>query len=115
MTTVETTPVLAPEDREILSAAKEAVRSVLPDATVVLFGSGARGERTPESDYDLLVLTEKVPSSAEQSAVRDRLFSIELERGPVLCTLFYSMSEWSAPRMSATPFHAEVERDAILL
>lgn len=115
MTTAEQTSVLGPEDREILAAAKTAVKRVLPDATVLLFGSAARGERMPDSDYDLLVLTETAASSAEQSAVRDGLFLLELERGPVLCTLFYSRSEWAAPQTCVTPFHAAVEREAILL
>jgi predicted nucleotidyltransferase len=115
MTTAENASVLALEDREILAAAKAAVKKILPDATLILFGSAARGERKPDSDYDLLVLTERALSNAEQSAVRDALFSIELERGPVLCTLFYSKSEWAAPRTCVNPFHAAVERDAILL
>ena len=115
MTTAENATVLALEDREILAAAKAAVKEILPDAIVILFGSAARGERESDSDYDLLVLTERTSSGAEQSAVRDGLFNIELERGPVLCTLFYSKSEWNSPRTSITPFHAAVERDAILL
>lgn len=38
---------------------KSTVRSFLPDATVLLFGSRARGGYAKNSDYDLLIITKK--------------------------------------------------------
>ena len=46
-------------NKEIRNTVKSAVRSILPDARVLLFGSRANGKSHNGSDYDLLVVTEK--------------------------------------------------------
>jgi predicted nucleotidyltransferase len=43
---------------------------------IILFGSRARGDSSPESDYDLLVLVDK-----EIKEVEDRIFNITCEIG----------------------------------
>ncbi|MEM0225864.1 MAG: nucleotidyltransferase domain-containing protein [Thermofilaceae archaeon] len=45
--------------REQLPELLEAVKSVLPDAEVYIFGSALRGELTANSDVDVLVVTDK--------------------------------------------------------
>ena len=44
-------------DIELLKHCKKAIRQVVPDADVILYGSRARGDATEYSDYDILVLT----------------------------------------------------------
>jgi len=44
-------------NREILELIKATACKYLPDAEVLLFGSRARKEATPESDFDVLVIT----------------------------------------------------------
>jgi predicted nucleotidyltransferase len=46
-------------EKTILKTIKSTVRSFLPDARVLLFGSRARGNEKPGSDYDLLIVTAK--------------------------------------------------------
>ncbi len=48
---------------EILERAVEALRTALGEhlIAVVLFGSRARGDASPESDWDLLVIAEELP------------------------------------------------------
>jgi predicted nucleotidyltransferase len=54
---------LEAKDQRVLAEAVEALRQGLGErlVAVVLFGSRARGEATPHSDYDLLVLAEGLP------------------------------------------------------
>lgn len=53
----------AVDEREerVLRRCRDAIRSVLPTATVILYGSRARGDTRPDSDYDLLVLVDDQP------------------------------------------------------
>jgi len=44
---------------EYLAAIREAVRELDPDAEVYLFGSVARGEARPDSDVDVLVVSDR--------------------------------------------------------
>jgi predicted nucleotidyltransferase len=115
MTTLEEMPSVLEEDRMLLAQIKSATCGVLPRAEVLLYGSTARGDRRPESDYDILVLTDGPLDAEGQSAVRDRIFDIELASGAVITMLFYDQSEWKGPRLRVTPFHGEVEKDGILL
>jgi predicted nucleotidyltransferase len=115
MTALEQVVSVSPKDRALLAEIKGAVQSLLPTATTLLYGSVARGTHTAQSDYDILVLTDKPLSVREQRPIRDKLFQLEIARNAVICTLFYAMDEWDSPRTSVEPFHREVVRDAILL
>lgn len=44
-------------DWELVSRFKDAVQRVYPDAHVLLFGSRARGESGPDSNYDFLIIS----------------------------------------------------------
>ena len=115
MRTLEQTAVISDEDRESLSALKEVIQESLPTATVLLYGSVARGAQDPESDYDILVLTDEPLSAAKQRAIRGEVFDFELPRGIVFSIIFCEKGEWDAPLLCGSPFRYNVERDAIVL
>ena len=115
MRTMEEADVLSEADRELLHEIKRIVRRSLPTAEVMLFGSMARGTRHHESDYDILVLTDTELTPTGQNVIRDPIFDLEVERGVVICTVVYSKEEWDESTIHVSPFHQEVERDAIVL
>jgi predicted nucleotidyltransferase len=102
-------------DIEILRRCKSAVREVVEDAEVVLYGSRARGDAQPDSDYDIVVITEEDASLALEDQVRRRIYPLELETGTVITLMLYGQEEWDSPLRRATPFRKAVEREGVLL
>jgi predicted nucleotidyltransferase len=115
MKTIEKVSVISEQDKVLLGEATEIIRTSMPTARVLLYGSVAKGTQSSDSDYDLLVLTEGPVSKDEKTAVEHRLLELELEREVVLSTMYYSMSEWSGSLLRVSPFHSEIERDAVIL
>jgi len=64
---------------EYLAAIREAVRELDPDAEVYLFGSVARGEARPDSDVDVLVVSDRYGD--EVGRVAEVLLRIEERLG----------------------------------
>jgi predicted nucleotidyltransferase len=115
MKRLEDVAVIPTKDKDVLREIGEIIHKLLPGATLYLYGSGARGTREPDSDLDLLIVTEARLSRAEEAAVADAVYEIELARGVVISTVCYSRAEWDAPLNRATPFRNRVEAEAVLV
>jgi len=115
MKSLDTAVRVQAKDREILQELGGIIRRFLPGATIYLFGSAAEGVRQPDSDLDVLIITNTHLSRQEEAAVTEAIYEIELARGVVISTLFYSRDEWHAPLARATPFRARVEAEAVLV
>jgi len=102
-------------DRDILIRLKEIIHVIVPTATVLLYGSVARGTQDEESDYDVLILTDAPLSTKEEDAVTDSFYDLELEQGIVISTLFYTKDFWAAPRAQVLPFHQRVQEDGVVI
>ncbi len=106
---------IPPHAAPLLREVKAVVHRFLPDAMLLLYGSQARGTAGPESDWDLLILSEEpIPSAVEQQ-LSDAIYDIELDRNLVISTVFYSRAEWEAPVVRGSPFYENVEREGILI
>ncbi len=44
---------------ELLDLIRASIKSIVPDTTVILFGSRVRGDENPDSDWDFLVILDK--------------------------------------------------------
>jgi uncharacterized protein len=102
-------------DRGILLKLKEIVHLIIPTATVLLYGSVARGTQVDESDYDVLILTDASLSTKEEDAVTDAVYNLELEKGIVISTLFYTKDSWATPLAQVMPFHQRVQEDGVVI
>jgi len=92
---------------------KAAVREVLPDAEVLLYGSVARGTEGPERDYDVLVISPTPLATRQAEAVWDAVLEVELGSGAVISAHLCSQDGWTANQ--AMPFYDRVQRDGIVL
>ncbi len=99
----------------IISRIKEAIHSKDPNAEAFLFGSRARGEEIPDSDWDILILVEsdKVTNEIEDK-FRDELYDIELDTGQIISTFIYSKNQWNSS-LKFSPLYQNVKLDGIRL
>jgi predicted nucleotidyltransferase len=90
---------------------------VEPGASIVLYGSRARGDAAPDSDWDLLVLLDGPVDARRAEAIYHRLYELELalEDCPVLSPTVHSQQEWESPLFQTMPFHERVTREGIVL
>jgi predicted nucleotidyltransferase len=115
MRTAEDVQERRPDLWPVLARVRDEVRTVVPNASVILYGSRARGDAGGQSDWDFLVLVEGPVDQALVTEVRDRLYDLELETGMVLSAIVRSRAEWRSPRYSVLPLKQIVEHEGIIL
>lgn len=79
---------------DVLSKAKDAILAIDPDAEVILFGSRARGDHRPDSDWDLLVVTERHEDREFKTKITNQLYDLMLETGELFFPLFFQKRKW---------------------
>ena len=100
---------------QILDRIKKSVVATAPGATLVLYGSYARGENNKESDIDLLILLdEDTITWPEEMKITYPLYDIEFETGTLISPLVLSKKDWEF-RHKITPFYQNVTREGIVL
>ena len=112
---LDSQPSLTDRLEELRGGIKRTVHALEPDAEVILYGSRARGDAEPDSDWDLLILVDGPVDGAREQAIRHRLYELEWESDEVLCSVICSREDWNSPLYRAMPFHQNVDRDGIAL
>ena len=87
-------------------------RQLLPDERMILFGSQARGDARPDSDWDLLVLLNKDKKSYEDEDIYGYPFAeMGLNYKTYISVKIYTENDWE--KRKPTPFYKNVEREGI--
>ena len=97
---------------EILAKIKESVFELDPNSELFLFGSQARNEEKEDSDWDILILSDKYFGLKGEQKYRHKLFEFELEYGIALSVFVYSKPEWKK-KYYVTPFYKNIQREGI--
>ncbi len=101
------------QEKRWLKQLRQLVHESVPSATIILYGSAARGSRSAESDYDIVVLTPAPLTLEQRDALRARVYDFELAHGLVLAIAFYSYAEWNDLRQKGSLFCEIVEQEGI--
>src|SRR4051812_45347309 len=104
------------DKRYILQMIKNSVRQAEPGATLILYGSYARGEEREDSDIDILILIDSDKDKIrwkESEYITHPLLDIEIETSVVISPVIYSKKGWANHR--ATPFYENVNREGVFL
>ncbi|MQY80496.1 MAG: nucleotidyltransferase domain-containing protein [Bacteroidetes bacterium] len=101
--------------KDILLTIKDSVKSIDPTATVILYGSFARGDNDQNSDIDLLILLEKERLTRDdEKRIKYPLYDIEFETGQIISPLVLSKYDWES-RHKITPFYENVTNEGVIL
>lgn len=109
------TRIISESDKQLMLEVKDVVTKLVPDAEVVLYGSAARGTRQSDSDYDILVLTERKLSTGEYEVLDAAVYDVELAREAVLSLIVYSQEEWTSPMLRPSPYRKNVMKEGIVV
>lgn len=106
--------IMKKSKEEILKAIKLILKSIVPDARVILFGSRARGDEKPGSDWDILIILDKPKvEPSDFDTISYPLYELGWQEDEHFSAKLYTKSEWM--KRSFTPFYKNVEKEGILL
>jgi len=91
---------------------KETITNVDPNVEIILYGSRARGDERPNSDWDILILTDYPVNISKEREFRNALYDLELETGEVFSVFIYFRKDWNG-KQSITPFYQNVTNEGI--
>ena len=101
--------------RNVIERIKSSVLATDPGATLILFGSHARGENTIESDIDILVLLDKDKISVEdRKRIGYPLYDIQLESEILISPAIFSRKLWET-KLKISPFYKNVTQEGKIL
>ncbi len=109
-------PVVEERDRRALEEFARSVRSRLAGNVVAvkLFGSKARGDASPDSDLDVLVVVAGERVRAED-AILDIAFDVNLEYDVYISPRVVERAVFEHPVWRITPFVQALEREGVPL
>lgn len=85
------------------------------EAKAILFGSRARGDAEPDSDWDLLVLTKKTDTeSLNRALLTDLLHQVEMPNDWIFSLIVRNEDDWMN-RYSVTPLFDTIQHEGIEL
>lgn len=96
--------------QEVLNSISTMVHRSEPTAKVLLFGSRARGDAHPDSDWDVMVLLNDASASKKWEVSGD-LFRLGWDLEKMISPIVYTQSEWE--KRNFTPFYKNVMHDGI--
>jgi len=103
-------------DSPVIDLIRNTVRQQEPDAEIILYGSRARGDARPDSDWDVLILRNKQKlDPLERGTISYNLFLKGLEElNQEINAREYTKTEWETTPVR-TLFQYNVKREGIRL
>ena len=100
---------------DLLNQIQQLGREIIPaDGHLYLYGSRARGDFKPDSDWDLLILLNKdMEEYSDFDTYSYPFISLGYDYGVPVSAHLYTMDKWDS--MSFSPFYHNVEHDKIVL
>jgi uncharacterized protein len=96
----------------VLSRIKTFVREIDPTADIILYGSRARGNENPDSDWDILILSNSKTDLDYEKVFRHKLYEIELELNEAFSISVYNKNEWKS-KYWMTPLYQNIAKEGL--
>ncbi len=104
---------LVEADRQTIAEIAAALPAGWPVDTIMLYGSKARGDDTPDSDIDLLVLTGRLLTPEETGRMRGFVRRVGLRLGTWPELYIRTSDEWWHGVYQAAPIRKEIDAEGI--
>lgn len=102
------------KQEEVIERIKETAKRILPEgASLWLYGSRARGDARPDSDYDLLILMDKDTLRERDTDIIYDMAELGWDLSAEINAHAYPRSKWNS--WSYSPFYKNVEHDKMVL
>ena len=101
--------------QQFINAISQKAKEITPNGSeVILFGSQARGDARPDSDWDILILLDKDRvTSNDMDEYSYPLWEMGLDHNESVNALLFTKKEWE--QNVASPFFENVKHDGIRL
>ncbi|MEZ4526598.1 MAG: nucleotidyltransferase domain-containing protein [Desulfobacterales bacterium] len=97
----------------LMQRVKSAIHSSVPGASVILYGSRARGDARADSDWDFMILTDGPRTPELEEICRNILYDIELDTDTVISSIIRSKEEWNSNRYKNIPLKIRVDKEGM--
>lgn len=103
------------KEETVIAEMKKVLALHLPkDGEAFLYGSRARGDASPDSDWDVLILLNKADlEMSDYSNISYPLTELGCDLGETINPMLYTKKEWD--KYSFTPFYKNVRQESIRL
>ena len=99
-------------NQQILENIRQLKRQLVPNERLILFGSQARGDARPDSDWDLLLLLNKSKKEFEDEDIYGYPFAeMGLKYGTYLSVKIFTKNDWE--KMPPSLFRCNIEKEGI--
>lgn len=103
------------DSTELLNIISKTIHRKDPSAEAYLYGSRARGNNRPDSDWDILILVDDNKFTNEiDEKFRDKLYDIELDAEQIISTTIYPKNFWK-DKLQHSPLYGKVQSEGIRL
>lgn len=99
--------------KDFLNKIKNKVLKEDKNASLILFGLRARGDYKDDSDWDVLIITDKEANAGLKRKIYEDLYDVELEYMQPISTIIFGKEKWKS--MSITPLYKNVAAEGKFL
>ncbi|OQP44760.1 hypothetical protein A4H97_10385 [Niastella yeongjuensis] len=99
-------------DRKTLATLQTIITSITPDAGIMLYGNRAKGAYNPQSDWDMLILTNNDYSNTLKWELQEKLFAVTLQQGTRVNILLAQKAKWYTEK-EYEPFRKRIEAELL--
>jgi predicted nucleotidyltransferase len=98
----------------LLNKIKSIVQEQTDEATVILYGSRARGDNRADSDWDIMILLNQDKIEPEEyDRISYPIYDLGLELDEQISVNLYTSKDWQ--KRNFTVFYKNIEKEGIIL